>query len=302
MDIRYNTATTVWLGPFKSTDGVSSSTGLTLTAYIAKNNGAWAATTGTISETTVFKAWYKIPLTATNVATYGNLEIACQSSSEYLDVWKGFNIINQNVYDSRYGSDYTKVDVIQGAGTTGNVDKMINASTKIDDLNDAVDVSTDVNDILTNIAALNNAVDVSTDVNDILTNIAALNDLSTTDILTQARAAVDASTQIDDIATNVSAYDLLKIGGSTGTLDNFEDMFDGTGYAGGSIRLQTDWVETNGSTEIDTNVTPATFAKEIYSKLINDSYKDTNEYKFYSSTGGYLFSLSIATTQRVRSS
>ena len=205
MDIRQNTASTVWVGPFKSTDGVTSSTGLTVSYLIAKNNGTFVATTGTNSESTGVVAYYKCPLTATNVNTLGNLKIAAQSSSEYLDVWDEFSVVTANYYDTRYGTDEFQVDVVQVVGSTSATDELLN-------------------------------------------------------------------------------------------------MFDGTGYAGGGIRLQSDWVETNGDTEIDTGLTPATWTKEIYSKFINQSFKDSNEYKFYSSTGAYLFSLDIATTSRTRSS
>ena len=264
MDIRQNTASTVWVGPFKSTDGVTSSTGLTGSYLIAKNNGTFVATTGTNSESTGVVAYYKCPLTATNGNTLGNLKIAAQSSSEYLDVWDDFSVVTANYYDTRYGTDEFQVDVVQVVGSTSDAD--------------------DISPMLAIIGKFPTSGMAGS------TEIDGLNNISTTDILTQVNLSTGANVNI------------IEISGSTAATAELLNMFDGTGYAGGGIRLQTDWVETNGDTEIDTNITPATWTKEIYSKFINLSYKDSNEYKFYSSTGAYMFSVNIATTSRTRSS
>ena len=281
MDIRQNTATTVWIGPFKSTDGITSSTGSTAIYLIAQNNGDFVATTGVNAQSTGVVAWFKCPLTAANVNFLGILTIAAQSSSAYLDVWAQPNVVTANYWDTRYGTDEFQVDVVQVVGSTSDAD----------DLGTLNDLST--TDILTQVNASTganvNVIEIVGSTSD-ADDLGTLNDLSTTDILTQ----VNASTGAD--------VNLIEIIGSTSAVDELLNMFDGTGYAGGAIRLQSDWVETNGDTEIDTGLTPATWTKEIYSKLINDSYKDSNEYKFYSSTGAYLFSIDIATTSRTRSS
>ncbi len=243
MDIRQNTATTFWIGPFMSTDGISHKTGLTVTYYIAKTNGNFLPTTGVNAESTQILAFYKCLLTAGNADTLGPLMIASQSSGDFLSVWDDFSVVTANYYDTRYGTDEFQVDVVQVVGSTSDAD-----------------------------------------------DLGTLNDISTTDILTQVNLSTGANVNI------------IEVLGSTGATDKLLNMFDGTGYAGGAIRLQSDWVETNGDTEIDTGLTPATWTKEIYSKLINDSYKDSNEYKFYGSTGAYLFSINIATTSRTRSS
>jgi len=241
MDIRQGTATTLWVGPVVSTSGITSSTAYTLVWKIAKNNGAFAATTGVNTGSTTLKGFYKCPLTATNVGTLGELVVGTQSTAYYLYVWDRHRVVTANYYDTRYGTDEFQVDVVQVIGSTSGADDLeglvddiaglndvsttdiftqIILSTEIDDiasvlgaLNNvsttdiltqahiAVDASTQIDDIATVLGALNDAVDVSTDVNDILTNIGALNDVSTTDILTQSKAGVDASTQIDDIAT-----------------------------------------------------------------------------------------------------
>ncbi len=339
MELRQNTATTVWLGPFKSTDGVTSSTGLTVSYLIAKNNGTFVVTTGTNSESTEIVAWYKCPMTATNLNTLGNLIITAQSSSEFLDVWDNISVVTANYYDTKYGTDEFQVDVVQIVGSTSDADDIspmlaiigkfptsgLAGSTEINDQNNisTTDILTQGNAALvaqdldhlvkvdkvgvdpTSGSLIDLIMNKSTDqtfsqANDSLeairdwgagsTEIDDLNNVSTTDILTQSNAA------------NLAGVNITSIITSTDAADNFLAMFDGTGYAGGAIRSQSDWVETNGDTEIDTGLTPATWTKEIYSKLINDSYKDSNEYKFYGSTGAYLFSINIATTSRTRSS
>ena len=302
MDIRQNTATTVWVGPFLSTDGVSHSTGLTVVYYIAKNNGTFVATTGTNSESTGMVAFYKCPLTATNVDTLGNLKIAAQSSSEFLSVWDDFSVVTANYYDTRYGTDEFQVDVVQVIGSTSGADDLEGLVDDIAGLNDisttdiltqaqdAVDASTEIDDIATVLGALNDvsttdiltqaqdAVDASTEIDDIATLLGALNDISTTDILTQAQDAVDASTEIDDIATAIAGITLT----STDILTQSE------------IAL--------AAHAVDGSITMDTALKEMNGKLNHDSFKDSNEYKFYDASDNYLFSLTISSTARVRSS
>lgn len=225
-ELRQNTPTTRWLGPFKSTDGLTSTTGLTVTYYIAKNSSDFVSTTGTNSESTQLRAWYKCPMTSDNLDTLGVVTISAQSSSQYLDVWQTYAVVTANYWDSKYGSDTREVDVIAVLGSTSDA---------------------------------------------------------------------------DDYNTFLAGVNIASIVTSTSAADEMLNMFDGTGYVGGAIRLKVDWTETNGSTYID-GKTPATWAQELFAKGINDSYKDSNEYKYYTSTGGYLFSINIATTSRTRSS
>ena len=316
-EIRQNTRTTVWVGPYISTDGVTHLTGTTVTYYIAKNNGTFLATTGANTESTQMVAFYKCPLTSDNAGTLGHLTIAAQTSSEYLSVWDHFNVVSQQYWDAKYGTSGFHTDVLSILSSTSSADDLVSlftvigklptsglaGSTEIDDLNNVsttdildqshagVDASTELDDIATVLGALNNvsttdiltqaqdAVDASTEIDDIATVLGALNDLSTTDILTQAQDAVDASTEIDDIATVLGALNDVS---TTDILTQSEAAL--------------------AAHVVDTSVTMDKALKDMNAKLNNDSYKDGNEYKFYSSTGGYLLSLTIATTERTRSS
>ena len=315
MDLRQNTATTFWIGPFMSTDGVSHETGLTVTYYIAKTNGNFLPTTGVNAESTQILAFYKCLLTAGNVDTLGPLMIASQSSGDFLSIWDNYNVVTANYYDTRYGTDEFQVDVVQVVGSTSDADDLGNlndvSTTDIWTQSNAVMVNLNLDNII-NVDALGADPTTGTYLDLIMNKNGSQTFSKTNDSLEAIRDQGDAAwgTNIltsTDILTQVNSstganVNIIEILGSTNATDKLLNMFDGTGYAGGAIRLQSDWVETNGDTEIDTGLTPATWTKEIYSKLINDSYKDSNEYKFYGSTGAYLFSINIATTSRTRSS
>ena len=106
MDLKQSTTATILLGPFvKTSDGVTSCTSLasTVTVYISKAGGTLAATTGTITHSTVQDGWYHVPLTAANANTVGRLQVVVHSSSEHLDVWDNYDVISGSAYDWNTG-------------------------------------------------------------------------------------------------------------------------------------------------------------------------------------------------------
>lgn len=71
---------------------VTPMTGVTVTAYISKNGGAFAATSGSVTE--IGNGWYKVTLTATETNTAGPLIVRatgtnCNTWNDYHEVTAG---------------------------------------------------------------------------------------------------------------------------------------------------------------------------------------------------------------------
>ena len=215
MDIRQGTATTLWAGPVVSTSGITSSTAYTIVWYIAKNNGAFAATTGVNTGSTMLKGFYKCPLTATNVGTLGDLVVGTQSSAYYLYVWDRHQVVTANYFDTRYGTDEFQVDVVQVIGSTSGADDLEGLVDDIAGLHDlsttdlitqtsiALNASTMLYQIVTDTSEIQGKLPTSniagsTELADINTAVGALHDISTTDVLTQTNSALSG---LHDVST-----------------------------------------------------------------------------------------------------
>jgi hypothetical protein len=112
MWLKQSTAIDVSVGPFVDAgDGVTPETGLTITQpdiRLKKNGGAWAQknAAGTLSHEE--NGWYEIPLDTTDTNTLGNLLIAVNESGA-LPVWREFQVVPANVWDSFFGADKLQV-------------------------------------------------------------------------------------------------------------------------------------------------------------------------------------------------
>lgn len=119
--LKQSTAVNVKLGPFvDDTDGVSAETGLTISqadVRLAKNDGNWGQKNDSNAATHEENGWYEVALNATDTNTLGTLIVAVNESGA-LPVWREFQVVPANVYDSLVaGSDNLQVDAIQWGGT-----------------------------------------------------------------------------------------------------------------------------------------------------------------------------------------
>lgn len=105
--LRYNTAGTYNLGPFMDqTSGTGTVTNLVLTPdtiRISKNGGDFTPTASTGTGAHDEKGWYKVGYPASDVGSLGQLEVMVHEAA--LPVWKTFDVIPQNVYDSFVGTN-----------------------------------------------------------------------------------------------------------------------------------------------------------------------------------------------------
>jgi len=119
-ELRQSTAVTIKLGPFvDSSDGDSLETGLagSMTVQVAKNGGDFANRNSSGSITYDAHGFYNVPLDATDTGSLGRLVVAVSDPGTHLVVWREFEVVAQNYYDSKYGSDKLEVDVTHWDGS-----------------------------------------------------------------------------------------------------------------------------------------------------------------------------------------
>lgn len=127
--LKYNTATTLKLGPFvDAEDAVTPETGLTIAQadiQISKNGGAFAQTSASSPVTTHdADGWYPIPLTATDTGTLGRVTVQVNMSGA-LPVWVHATVVPANVYDALVGgTDKLEVDAVEVSGDSAAADNL----------------------------------------------------------------------------------------------------------------------------------------------------------------------------------
>lgn len=120
--LKQSTAVDIAMGPFlDETDGKTAETGLTITQpdiRLKKNGGAWAQKNAAQTLSHEEAGWYEVALDTTDTNTLGELVVAIHESGA-LPVWRVFQVVPANVYDSLVGgSDLLQVDVqeLEGDG------------------------------------------------------------------------------------------------------------------------------------------------------------------------------------------
>src|SRR5690554_1514386 len=119
--LKQSTAVDIALGPFvDEEDGVTAETGLTISqadVRLKKNDANWAQKSASGNASHEENGWYEVSLSATDTNTLGTLIVAV-SESGALPVWREFQVVPANVYDSMVaGSDNLEVDATQWGGT-----------------------------------------------------------------------------------------------------------------------------------------------------------------------------------------
>jgi len=132
--LRQSTIKIFRIGPFvDKTDGAAAETGLTIAQadiQISKDGGAFAQTSEASPTTTHdVDGWYPCPLTATDTATLGLLDVQVAISADALPVWRHFMVVPANVFDAFVsGSDALQVDAIQISGDATAADNLETAA------------------------------------------------------------------------------------------------------------------------------------------------------------------------------
>lgn len=102
-----NTAATVTVGPFLSVDdGVTPVEDLaaTMTVYLSKDGGAFAARASTGTITYSRDGFYLVPLSAADVGAVGRLRLQVTNESVHLPVWENYNVVGVSTYSDPSGA------------------------------------------------------------------------------------------------------------------------------------------------------------------------------------------------------
>lgn len=131
--LKQSTAIDISIGPFvDAADGVTPETSLTITQpdiRLKKNGGAWAQKNAAQTLSHEENGWYEVALDTTDTNTLGNLLIAVNESGA-LPVWREFQVVPANVWDSFFGAD--KLQVHADEITTGLITAAAIADNAID--------------------------------------------------------------------------------------------------------------------------------------------------------------------------
>lgn len=147
MLLKQSTAFVIPLGPFvDSTDGKTLETGLVSALdhastgiMLSKNGGTLAVRHASVTASAYdTHGCYKVTLDATDTGTLGSLRVIYTDSTTCLPVWRDFQVVPANVYDSFVaGSDALDVSLIQllgSAPTEGGAGRLAAGLTKLFDV------------------------------------------------------------------------------------------------------------------------------------------------------------------------
>ena len=262
--LKQSTAVTLLIGPFlDDTDGKTAETALTITqaeVRLSKNGGNMAQKGEATSLVHDELGYYTCPLNTTDTNTLGQLKVMVHEAGA-LPVWEDCMIMPANVWDSMYGADLLQVDATQILGTVISTP----ATAGILDVN------------LKNIA---NAA-VSTTAAQLGVNVVQISgdgpaadncesDYDGTGYAGGTIVKVADVTKISGVTVSTSTAQLgvnvVQVSGDSTSADNLEAFTDGTGYAGGTIKLITDTTSSGSGdvTSIAGSVTAATNCKYMF--------------------------------------
>jgi hypothetical protein len=120
-ELKQSTTVTISLGPFiDKDDGDTEKTGLTIQdtdVYLSKNGAAKAVPNDTNNCTEDANGVYRKQLNATDTGTLGILTVYVHFT-DCLYIRQDYLVLRADIYDSKYGSDYQQVDIVQIGGDT----------------------------------------------------------------------------------------------------------------------------------------------------------------------------------------
>lgn len=111
--LRQSTATTLVLGPFVNSSTAAPENGLTISqadVRLSKNGGAFAQKNESTAATLMENGQYSCPINATDSNAAGGLRVAVYEAGALI-WWGTWTVLNQNSYDSLFGSDRLQVHV-----------------------------------------------------------------------------------------------------------------------------------------------------------------------------------------------
>ncbi len=226
--LKQSTSVDVNFGPFiDDTDFKSTLSGLSPSTSISKNGAAYGAgPTGSHQS----DGHYSITLSTTHTNTLGSLRVMCKATGA-LSVWRDFQVVPANVYDSLVGgSDTLQADVTQFGGTNGTFDS------------GRPEVK------LGNVA--HGGASATLTISTFTVGAESINGIGLD--------AGKALWKVDDWQTFILATtfpaDVIAISSDATAANNAEAFFDGTGYAGGTIKLGVDAVQISGDTTAANNL------------------------------------------------
>ena len=143
--LKVATAATVHIGPFvDSTDGFTAETGLDVTSTtirISANGGAWGAADASATHSS--NGYYTAVLDATDTATLGRLNLACNITGA-LPVFQTYHVISAHVFDTLFSTDTFNVNVVEWNSTAAVEDAVANIVAPANLASLAIDTSGDV--------------------------------------------------------------------------------------------------------------------------------------------------------------
>lgn len=283
---------------FDKTDGVTPETSLTVTncklTFIVDDGGvptlildtnptASGGDNDMVHITGDDAGYYDLELTAANVNYLGRAKLALTDAANHCPVFHEFMIIPEEIYDAMIlGTDLLQVDLTQiGGDAQSATDLKDFADSGYDPTTNKVQgvVLTDTvttytgntpqtGDAFARLGAPAGA-SVSADIAGVKTQTAAI-EVNTADIQSRIPSALGANGNIKAdlrdsvgvaLATATNGHvpsDIRRISGSSAAVTNFQAMYDGTGYAGGTIKMSIN--ETNLALEATlTSIKGATF-------------------------------------------
>ena len=122
-ELRQSTIVEIKVGGCYDSTGMVPVTNLTIDgadeAEILKHGvTATAGIAGTLTAITGCDGWYILTLSASDTDTLGEMTLVIQDDSLCLPIWRDYEVVSQNYYDSKYGSDSFKVTLSSAEYTT----------------------------------------------------------------------------------------------------------------------------------------------------------------------------------------
>lgn len=222
LELRQSTAVNVVIGPFfDPTDGITREAGLTIKAadiVLSKNGGAFAAKNNTDDPCATGTAgWYIVTLNTIDTDTLGILKLDVRDNdANTCGVWSDFEVVSQQYYDAKYGTGGFKINWANVANPTSTVGL---SGTTIGTITTYTGNTPQTGDVYAKLPSNFSSFHISS--------------------VGNASADVNLVKGQSDSATNLDTF-----WDDGGQFANIDDFFDGTGYAGGTIKLKV--VDQNG--------------------------------------------------------